>query len=206
MNTIDAIEDLETLYGKPMERAVWKEIDHINHHYQQFIEAAPFLIMATHGENGVDCSPRGDPAGFVRVVNNKQLLIPDRKGNNRLDSLRNLINNHEIGILFMIPNVGETIRVSGTAEIVVDQALCESFAINGKAPLSVISVTINKAYFQCQKALARSKLWEIESHVERSTLPTAGQMAQYFSALKNIEFDGASYDKNYPEHMKKTIY
>ena len=206
MHTIDSIEKLEALYGQPVERAMWKEIDHINDHYKQFIEASPFLIMATYGEKGMDCSPRGDPSGFVRVTNQNQLLIPDRKGNNRLDSLRNIISNHQIGLIFLIPNVGESIRVSGTAEIVVDAELCQSFDINGKAPLSVLSVKVEKAFFQCQKAIARSKLWDPSEYIDRKQLPTAGQMVQYFSSLKNIEFDAGTYDKNYPEHMKKTIY
>jgi len=206
MKEITSIEMLEDLYGKPVERALWKEIDHINAHYRQFIEASPFLIMATYGEEGVDCSPRGDPAGFVRVIDEKHLLIPDRKGNNRLDSLRNIINNGKIGLIFIIPNVGETIRVSGRAKILIDEELCDSFSINGKPASSVLSVEVEKAYFQCQKAIVRSSLWDASSYIDRKELPTAGQMAEYFSTQQGIEFDGNSYDKNYPEHMKKTIY
>ena len=172
MHTITSAEELEKIYSAPVDRALWKEIDHINAHYQQFIEASPFLILATFGEKGVDCSPRGDPAGFVRVVNPKQLLIPDRRGNNRLDSLRNIIENPQVGLIFLIPNVGETIRVSGTAEIVVDAALCQSFSINNKPASSVIRITVEKAYFQCQKALARSKLWDPETYIDRNELPT----------------------------------
>ena len=197
---------LEELYGKPVERALWKEIDHINKHYQQFIEASPFLIMATYGEKGIDCSPRGDPAGFVRVVNKNHLLIPDRKGNNRLDSLRNIVTNKKIGLIFLIPNVGETIRVSGHAKILVDDELCRSFSINGKPASSVLSIKVEKAYFQCQKAIVRSSLWDVSSYIERKELPTAGQMAKYFLSQRGIEFDGDAYDKSYPEHMKKTIY
>lgn len=206
MSKINSIEELEALYGPPVERALWKEIEYLSPHYQEFIEASPFLIMATYGDKGIDCSPRGDPAGFVKVADKNTLYIPDRKGNNRLDSLRNLIQTPKIGLIFMIPNVGETIRVSGTAEINTDPTLCESFSINGKPPKSIISVNIEKAYFQCQKALARSKLWDANSYVERSTLPTAGQMAKYFTDKKQVEFDAEAYDKNYPEHMKKTIY
>ncbi len=206
MTKINTLAELEALYGPPIERALWKEIEYLNPHYQQFIEASPFLIMATYGEKGMDCSPRGDPAGFVRVVDKNTLLIPDRKGNNRIDSLRNIVENPKIGLIFLVPNVGETVRVSGTAEIIADAELCQSFAINDKIPRSVISVTVEKAYFQCQKALARSKLWDPQSFVERSSLPTAGQMAKYFTEKKQIEFDAEEYDKNYPEHMKKTIY
>lgn len=206
MDKITSIESLEAIYGSPGERALWKEIDHINDHYRRFIEASPFLVLATYGDKGVDCSPRGDPPGFVRVVDRNCILIPDRKGNNRLDSLRNIINNAGVGLIFLVPNAGETIRVSGRAEILVDKAICESFSINGKPANCVISVKVQKAYYQCQKALARSRLWDPSSYIERSELPSAGQMAQYFSEAWGVAFDGDSYDQNYAEHMKKTIY
>jgi PPOX class probable FMN-dependent enzyme len=206
MDKVQTLEQLEQVYGQPVERALWKEIDHINHHYRQFIEASPFLILATYGEKGVDCSPRGDPAGFVRVTDDKHILIPDRRGNNRLDSLRNIVVNPKVGLIFMVPYAGETIRVSGTAQIIIDKSLCESFAINGKAASSVLSITVEKAYFQCQKAIARSKLWDSTSYIDRKSLPTAGQMAKLFTDNHGIAFDHESYDKNYPEHLKKTIY
>ena len=206
MDKITSIESLESIYGNPGERSLWKEIDHINDHYRQFIEASPFLILATYGDNGVDCSPRGDPPGFVRIIGEHGILIPDRKGNNRLDSLRNIINNPQVGLIFLVPNAGETIRVSGRAKILVDKVLCESFAINGKPANCVISVRVHKAYYQCQKALARSRLWDASSYIERSELPSAGQMAEHFSATQGVAFDGDSYDEDYAEHMKKTIY
>ncbi|WP_444996209.1 pyridoxamine 5'-phosphate oxidase family protein [Aliikangiella sp. IMCC44359] len=206
MSKISTLEELDALYGPPVERALWKEIDYINEYYQQFIEACPFLILATYGEKGIDCSSRGDPAGFVRVVNKKNLLIPDRRGNNRLDSLRNIIVNPNVGLIFIIPNVGETIRVSGTAEIITDNKLCDSFSMNNKPASSVLSISVEKAYFQCQKAIARSQLWDSSVYIDRTELPTAGQMAQHFSKEHNNEFDGEAYDKNYPEHMKNTIY
>ena len=206
MKTLNSIEDLNTYYGDPVPGALRKEIDHINDHYRQFIEKSPFLILATYGEKGVDCSPRGDPAGFVRMVNERCIQMPDRRGNNRLDSIRNIIANPQVGLLFLIPNVGETLRVSGKASIIVDEALCESYAINGKPPTSVISVAVEKVYFQCQKAIARSKLWDASTYIDRSELPTAGQMAKVFADQQNVEFDADAYDKNYPEHMKKTIY
>ena len=207
MTKITSMAMLKAHYGDAVnERSLWKEIDHINEHYRQFIEASPFLILATYGENGVDCSPRGDPPGFVRIVGKHCIQIPDRRGNNRLDTLTNIINNPLVGIIFLVPNAGETIRVSGRAEILVDPALCESFAIKDKSANSVLSISVDKAYYQCQKALARSRLWDAASYIERSELPTAGQMAQHFSAMQGIEFDGEGYDKNYSDHMKKTIY
>jgi PPOX class probable FMN-dependent enzyme len=207
MKKIDSIEMLESVYQLPPgERSIWKEIDHINELYRQFIEASPFLVLATSGEQGVDCSPRGDPPGFVRVATPRCIQIPDRKGNNRLDSMRNIVVNPNVGIIFLIPNVGETIRVSGKAEILVDDELCDSFSVNGKPASSVLSITVEKAYYQCQKALVRSKLWDSQSYVERAELPSAGQMTQYFSAEHGTEFDGQSYDNGYADHMTKTIY
>jgi PPOX class probable FMN-dependent enzyme len=207
MQKISSLEMLEQVYsGAVTERALWKEIDHVNELYRQFIEASPFLILASHGEAGVDCSPRGDPPGFVRVVSPQCIQIPDRRGNNRLDSFRNILENPDVGVIFLIPNVGETLRIGGKAEILIDATLCESFAIKGKPASSVLSIQVEKVYYQCQKALARSKLWNPESADRPEGLPTAGQLATHFSARHGIEFDGKSYDADYAEHMKKTIY
>lgn len=206
MEKLATIDQLESRYGKPLDRALWKEIDYINEHYRKFIEHCPFLILATTGENGIDCSPRGDPAGFVRVVDETHIQIPDRRGNNRLDSLRNIIGNSSVGIIFLVPNVGETIRLSGHAEILIDEDLCKSFAINGIAASSVISIRVSKVYYQCQKAIARSRLWDASTYINREQLPTAGEMTSFFAETRNLEFDSESYDKNYPEYLKKTIY
>lgn len=199
---ITTIEQLEALYGTPSELALKKEIGFINDHYRQFIEAAPFCALATYGEKGVDVTPRGDPAGFVRVVDEKTLLLPDRKGNNRLDNLRNIVVNPQVGLMFLIPNVGETIRVAGRAEIIVDDALNESFAIKGKPASSVLSITVDKIYFHCAKAIIRSGLWKVESHVDRKSLPSAGQMGKGIDS----SFDAVAYDKALPERYKKTLY
>ena len=206
MTKISTIEQLEANYGTPPEISLLKEIDYINDHYRQFIEASPFFILATLGEKGLDCSPRGDPPGFVRIVDKKTILIPDRRGNNRLDSLRNIVGNPQVGLIFLIPNAGETIRLAGRAEILVDPELCASFQINNKPASSVIRVTVDKIYMQCQKALVRSKLWDPSTYPDRSTLPTAGEMAQNFSAMHGKEFDGKAYDEEYPKRMKDTIY
>ncbi|BFM48953.1 pyridoxamine 5'-phosphate oxidase family protein [Marinomonas sp. THO17] len=206
MQKIESIDALEAHYGKPKERTLRKEITYINEHYRAFIEKSPFMILATYGEKGLDCSPRGDPAGFVRVVNQDCIQIPDRLGNNRLDSLHNIINNPKVGLIFLVPNVGETIRVSGTAEILVDQALCESFAMQGKAASAVISIQVEKAFYQCQKAIVRSGLWQSENHIERSELPTVGEMAKVFADMHNVEFSVEEFDKEYPKQIKKTMY
>src|SRR5215207_4722256 len=149
---VTSVEQLETLYGLPSGAAVVKEIDHINPEYRAFIEAAPFFALSTCGPEGVDCSPRGDDPGFVRVADEKTLLIPDRRGNNRIDSLRNIVRDPRVSLLFLIPGIGETIRVIGTAAIWTDPALLESFVFAGKTPRSVIAVSVETAYFQCAKA------------------------------------------------------
>ena len=134
---VTTLEALAALYGEPYGPAIVKEIDHINPHYRKFIEAAPFFALATCGPEGLDCSPRGDAPGFVRVADAKTLLIPDRRGNNRIDSLRNIISDPRVALLFLIPGVGETIRVIGRASISTDPALTESFIVNGKSPGTV---------------------------------------------------------------------
>lgn len=207
MQKITSLEMLQEVYSRPAsERSLWKEIDHINDHYRRFIEASPFLILASHGDRGVDCSPRGDPPGFVRVAEPRLLQIPDRKGNNRLDTLRNILRNPEVGLIFLVPNAGETIRVSGHAEILVDDELNASFAVNGKPASSVISIRVHKAYFQCQKALVRSQLWDPDTYPARDSLPSAGQMVKNFSAGQGVDFDAAAYDEQYPEYMKRNMY
>lgn len=200
---ITSVEQLEALYGQPKGGALFKEIDYISDHYRAFIEAAPFVVLASVGPEGLDTSPRGDPAGFVRVVDRHTVLIPDRRGNNRLDTLKNIVRDPRVALLFLIPGVGETLRINGRAELTTDPDLCESFAINGKAPRSIIRVTAERVYFQCQKALVRSRLWDPAAQVEHSTLPTAGTIIE---ALAPEPFDGKSYDENYPEYMKQVIY
>jgi len=207
MQKISSPEMLDQVYsGEVSERAQWKEIDHVNELYRQFIQASPFLVLATHGEAGVDCSPRGDPPGFVRVVSPQCIQIPDRRGNNRLDSMRNILENPEVGVIFLVPNAGETLRISGKAEILIDADLCESFSVNGKPASSILLILVEKVYYQCQKALVRSRLWNQETSDRPDGLPTAGQLATHFSARHGVDFDGDSYDAGYAEHMRKTIY
>ena len=129
---ITSLDALEEIYGESPSGALKKEIDYISEQYRAFIEAAPFVVVATAGPEGLDCSPRGDPAGFVRVVDRHTVMIPDRRGNNRVDSLRNIVRDSRISLLFLIPGVGETIRINGTAQISVDPELCASFAMQGK--------------------------------------------------------------------------
>ena len=201
--SVTSLDELEALYGAALPGSLIKEIDHLNEHYRAFVAAAPFVVVATSGAGGLDCSPPGDPPGFVRVVDDRTVMMPDRRGNNRLDTLRNLVADPRISLLFLIPGVGETLRINGRAEIIVDDTLNASFTIQDKAPRSVIAVSIKSVYYQCQKALARSRLWDANAQAPRSTLPSPGQMNE---AFHGDDFDGAAYDRDYPDHMKKTIY
>ena len=203
MKRITTLEELDAMYGEPVPAAIVKEIDYISDHYKAFIDKAPFVVLATVGPEGLDCSPRGDPAGFVRVRDNKTVLIPDRRGNNRVDALRNLVRDPRISLLFMIPGIGTTLRINGTAEIVVDEALSASFAIRGKLPKCVLVVTVDRIYTQCPKALVRSRLWSADAQVDRASLPSAGEM---MAALSNGTIDGNEYDRAYPKRLEETIY
>src|SRR5690606_27993505 len=193
---------LEALYGTPVPAAISKELDFISPDYRAFIEKSPFVVIATSGPGGLDCSPRGDPAGFVKVLDEKTLLLPDRRGNNRTDSLRNLLHDPRIGLLFLVPGVGETIRLNGRAEILADPELCAAFEMQGKPARCVIRVTAEQVYFQGQKALIRSRLWDPAAQIPRSELPSPGKILQAIDK----GFDGSAYDKAYPERLKQTLY
>jgi uncharacterized protein len=203
-HTVTTTEELERLYSDaPYGPALIKEADHITPQYRKLIEAAPFVVLATSGPEGLDCSPRGDPPGFVRVLDEHTLVIPDRRGNNRIDSLRNLVRDPRVALLFLIPGVGETMRVTGCARISTDPKLTESFAINGKVPKCVLVVTVETAYFQCTKAIIRSKLWDPKSIVDRKTLPTPGSI---IAELTDGKMGGPEHDRLAPERVKETIY
>lgn len=201
-NLVTTIAELEGLYGEAVPTSLLKEIDHITADYAQHIAASPFVILATSGPEGLDCSPRGDPAGFVRVVDEKTLMMPDRRGNNRLDSLRNIVVDPRVGLLFLIPGSGVTMRVNGRAILSTDNDLRTSFAMGDKVPTCVIVITVDSVYTQCAKAVVRSKLWDPNSHIDPKELPSVGAMMQQLSS----EFDGAAYDAGYPERLKQTIY
>ena len=200
---VTTLEALEALYDKPYGPAIVKEIDRINPHYRKFIETAPFFALATSGPDGLDCSPRGDAPGFVRVADEKTLLIPDRRGSNRIDSLRNIVSDPRVALLFLIPGVGETIRVIGRASISTDPALTETFIVNGKAPRSVIVVAVERVFFQCTKAIVRSKLWDPARHVDRKSLPSAGTILGEISGGK---IGGPEHDRAQPQRIKETLY
>lgn len=193
---------LEAIYGQPAGPAVIKEIDHISAHYRRFIELSPFVVLATAGPEGLDCTPRGDPPGFVRVVDSRTVMLPDRRGNNRIDSLRNIVRDPRVALLFLVPGAGRTLRINGRAAISIDAELCASFAMEGKTPRSVIVVTVERVYTQCPKALVRSQLWDANRHVDEASLPSSGTIMR---ALQE-GFDGEAYDRAYPQRLKETIY
>jgi len=203
MSLITTVEQLEALYGVPGETSLVKELDHVIPEYAAFIEASPFVALATSGPEGLDCSPRGDVAGFVRIVDPKTLMMPDRRGNNRADSLRNIIRDPRVGLLFLVPGSGTTLRINGRARITTDAELCASFMVDGMAARSVTVIDVDSVFFQCARAIVRSELWNPAKHVDPKSLPTPGKILE-ITSRKNI--DGEAYDKEWPERAKKTMW
>jgi len=200
---ISSISELEALYGEVSKASLLKEADRLVPEYRALIEASPFAALVTRGPEGLDCSPRGDGPGFVRIRDEKTLLLPDRRGNNRIDSLRNIVQDPHAALLFLIPGIGETLRVNGQAEISVEPELLESFAVDDKPPRSVIVITVETVFFQCARAILRSELWNPARHVPRESLPSAGQI---LAALTNNEAGGEAYDRALPERQRTTLY
>ena len=200
---ITDIAALEALYGEPATASIAKEVPALTPGYRALIEASPFFVLATSGPGGLDASPRGDGPGFVRVADDRTLLIPDRRGNNRIDSLRNILADPRVGLLFLVPGLNETLRVNGRAVIDTDPALCDSFAVDGKAPKSVLVVTIETVFFQCARALLRSRLWDPEARVPRSDLPSVGALLAEASAGRE---GGDAYDRSLAERIPKSLY
>ncbi|MGQ0522177.1 MAG: pyridoxamine 5'-phosphate oxidase family protein [Betaproteobacteria bacterium] len=200
---ITDVAALEHLYGKPAGAAVAKEVDYLHPHYQRMIALSPFAVLATSGPDGVDTSPRGDAPGFVAVEDEKTLLLPDRPGNNRIDSLRNILADPHVALLCLIPGIGETLRVNGRAAISIDPALLERFKVNGKLPRSVLAISVDTVFFQCSRAIFRSKLWDPTQHIERSSMPSLGRMV---ADLSRSGFDAEAYDKGLYERLKGSLY
>jgi len=200
---ITDVATLERLYGAPSGAAVEKELDYIHPHYRRLIEASPFVVLATAGPDGLDASPRGDPAGFVAVEDENTVLIPDRRGNNRVDSLRNIIGNPHVALLFLIPGVGETLRVNGRAIISTAPDLLQRFAMAGRLPRSVIVVRVNTVFFQCSRAIWRSKLWDSAQQIERSSLPSLGTIV---ADVSQSRIKAETYDEGLYERLKGSLY
>ena len=195
--------ELEAIYGRPVEAATVKEVNWITPHYRAYIEASPYAALATSGPEGLDCSPRGDRPGFVRVHDEKTLMLPDRRGNNRIDSLRNIVRDPRVALLFMIPGVGNTLRVNGRAHLSIASDLLESFAVEEKAPRSVTVIEVDAVYFQCARALVRSELWNPARHVDPKSLPSAGQI---LAALSDARVGGETYDREWLGRAAATMW
>ncbi|NIJ73281.1 MULTISPECIES: pyridoxamine 5'-phosphate oxidase family protein [unclassified Xanthomonas] len=200
---ITTLNALEALYGQPAERAVRKQLDHLNADYQAFVHASPFVVLASAGDEGLDCSPRGDAPGFVQVLDARTLALPDRPGNNRVDTLRNLLQDPRLSLLFLIPGIGETLRVNGRAEIRVDPELLARFAVGERLPRSVIVVHIEAVYFHCARAIVRSQLWDPTRHLPRDRLPSPGTMHAH---LADGAFDADTYDRELPQRTRDSLY
>ena len=203
-HVIETVEELRSSYGEPSERAVKKALERLDRHCRRFIALSPFVVLASAGADGkVDCSPRGDPAGFVAVLDERRILLPDRRGNNRADSLMNVVENPYVGMLFMIPGVDETLRLNGRATLTTDPTLLEPLAVNGRVPRSGLVVEVEEVFLQCTKALVRSRLWADETRVDRkAALPSFGQMlADHIG-----ESDGEKVDREIRARVRETLY
>ena len=193
--------EIDALFGAPSEAALRKETAVVTPEYRAMIEASPFAIVATSGPGGLDASPRGDPAGFVVVESDRTLLLPERPGNNRADSLHNLVHDPRIALLFLIPGVGETLRVNGRARISVAPALLERFRMQGRPPRCVVEIEVESVFFQCARAIHRSKLWS--GSAPAAAVPTAGTILQ---ATSGGAIDGVEYDRTLRARQRDTLY
>jgi PPOX class probable FMN-dependent enzyme len=203
MSVIATIEQLEAIYGLPNEASTAKVADRITPPYRVLIGKSPFAALATSGPEGLDCSPRGDLPGFVRIHDEKTLMMPDRRGNNRVDSLRNIVRDPRVALLFLIPGAGSTLRVNGRAHLSTDPDLLLSFRIDGKAPRTVIVMTVDEIYFQCARAIVRSDLWNPDKRVDPSSLPTPGQI---LAEMSENRVGGEVYDREWPERARNSLW
>ena len=200
---ITTVAALEALFGPVGDASLRKQVATIPPVYRAMIEASPFAVLSTVGPGGLDASPRGDPPGFVHVRDEHTLLMPERRGNNRIDSLRNIVADPRVGLLFLIPGVGETLRVNGRATISVEPALLERFRMQGQLPKCVLVIAVETVFFQCARAITRSNLWQPVSPDAPRPVPTPGAMLE---ALTAAAIDGAAYDSELPQRQRATLY
>ena len=202
MGNIGTLEELRDCYPQPLERSLRKSLTSLDAHMRRFISLSPFLCLGTSSGGGADVTPRGDSPGFVHVLDDQTLLIPDWPGNNRLDSLTNLVGNPNVGLLFFIPGVNETLRVNGAAALTMEPTLLERWTVNGTHPRSAIRVTVREAYLHCAKALMRSRLWDADYRVERTDLPTYAQMLKDQGVTtQSVEQLQAAIDDSYTTRL-----
>lgn len=195
--------ELSEMYGSPLERSIRKQIDHLDDYCRAFIAASPLVLIGTQGGTAADNSPRGDFPGFVKVADDHTLLIPDRRGNNRLDTLRNIVRNPSIGLLFLVPGVNETFRVNGEAVISRDPVLTGEFSVQGKAPRTVIVVKVKEAYVQCSRALVRADIWNPAKHAVPERVPSMGTM---LAAHTNGFVNADAFDEEAKTRVPATLY
>ena len=200
---VNTAEQLALLLGEVGAASLQKEVSFVHHHYRALIEVSPFVVIATNGPDGLDASPRGDPPGFVIVEDEQTLLWPERRGNNRADSLRNLLSDPRIALLFLIPGLGETLRVNGQASISIEPSLMERFSVEGRLPKCVLIIKVESVFFQCARAILRSKLWQAEAQTFKSTVPSAGTILE---SLTNHQINGEEYDFESPARQQSTLY
>ena len=203
MARITTVEQLAALYGPVGEASTAKVARRVTPEYGAMIVASPFAVLATSGPEGLDCSPRGDRPGFVRVHDDRTLMLPDRRGNNRIDSLLNVVRDPRVALLLLIPGSGSTLRVNGRAHLDDNPALLASFAVEGKAPRSVLVIEVGEIYFQCARAIVRSRLWDPTARVDPSTLPTPGEI---LAAMSNNRVGGAEYDRTWGERARRSMW
>ena len=203
LNFLDSPEALRECYPPAMERAVLKSLRKLDAHCRQFIQLSPFLCLGTASAEGADVTPRGDSPGFVKVLDDTTLALPDWRGNNRLDALTNIAVNPQVGLLFLIPGVEETLRVNGQAHITMDAATVELWKVNGNHPMSALVVTVEEAFLHCGKAIIRSHLWKDTYKVERSALPSYGQMLKDQIAVTD---SAEELEKSIAEAYRNKLY
>jgi PPOX class probable FMN-dependent enzyme len=202
MTIVTTVEQLTALYGEPGEASLVKVTDFLLPEYRAMIAASPFMALATVGPEGLDCSPRGDAGSVIHVEDDRTLMLPDWRGNNRVDSLANIVRDPRVALLFLIPGSNTTMRVNGRAVLRVDEAITGRFEMDGRNPRSVVVISIEEVYSQCARAVLRADLWNVQKHRNPAELPTVGQMLA--SAKKG--FDGAAYDREWPGRAAKTMW
>src|ERR1700736_4099900 len=203
MTVIATVAQLEAIYGETNEASTVKVADRITPSYRVLIEKSLFAALATSGPEGLDCSPRGDLPGFVRIHDDKTLMMPDRRGNNRFDSRRNIVRDAKVVLMFLIPGSGTTLRINGHAHVSVDPDLLASFRVDGEAPRSVIVMTVGEIYIQCARAIVRSDLWNPDKRIDPKPLPTPGQI---LAEMSENRVGGEEYDRAWPERARQTMW
>ncbi|PLK71398.1 flavin-nucleotide-binding protein [Rhizobium sp. TH135] len=202
MTIITSVDDLTAIYGAVSEASTAKVTRALTPAYRRMIDMSPFVALATVGPEGLDCSPRGDRGTVVRVEDDRTLALPDWRGNNRVDSLMNIVRDPRVALMFLIPGSNSVMRINGRAVVSVAPDLLQSFEMDGRHPRSVIVITIDEAYFQCARAVMRAELWDVEKHIAADSLPTPGEMLK---AAKE-DFDRETYDREWPERAAKTMW